>query len=173
MATLEKELSSLSQSSASSEQQYPFQSLATRPSVGTAISKHRVLSFAIYDLLAVWLPSLIAVACRYPHGLSGRGALHGHVIPAHFGFLLLYSVLISLFCKTQGLYAVSQWMSLRQQTIATVKSIVLATVLLGGFIYLSEIRLISYAVLAAVVPLTLSSMLGWRYFRRKRIQKAF
>src|SRR5438270_1439532 len=43
----------------------------------------------------------------------------------------------------------------------------------GGFIYLSEIRLISYVVLAAVVPLTLSSMLGWRYFRRKRIQKAF
>src|SRR3954447_5917757 len=71
MATLEKELSSLSQSSASSEQQYPFQRLTTRPSVGTAISKHRVLSFAVYDMLAVWLPSLIAVACRYPHGLSG------------------------------------------------------------------------------------------------------
>jgi exopolysaccharide biosynthesis polyprenyl glycosylphosphotransferase len=85
------------------------------------------------------------------------------------GFLLLYSALIVLFCQWKDLYRTPRLRSATEESIAVMKAVSLATLLLTAFIYLSDVNIVSRRVLIVGLVLNTISLSAWRYAKRQII----
>ena len=128
--------------------------------------------FVITDLLAVWLGGFLALSLRFSFHLLRDPLDYPATLPTHMAFVLLYSGLVVLFSDSLGLYSNYQSMSGGQEAFTTLKSVVMANVLLTGCIYISGIKFISRLVIAVTMLFALLGMASWRYLRRRRITSA-
>lgn len=124
------------------------------------LSARRIM-VVLVDLLSIWCAGLIAIALRFP--------LRVQLTETHAAFLLLYSGLIILFCNTQKLYSSIPFTSSRQETIAIMRAMSLASIFLTAFIYASGLKTISRFVVTLTMVLGLVAISGFRYLRRRRL----
>jgi exopolysaccharide biosynthesis polyprenyl glycosylphosphotransferase len=144
----------------------PGDAIARPSQLHNALLARRIV-LVIVDLLCIWAGGLVAVALRFPQFHRSHWTIESHA-----AFLVLYSVLIILFCNTQTLYSSVQFRSSKQETVAVMRAIALASVLLSAFVYISGFKLISRFVITLTMLLSLVAIAGLRCLRRKRLQSA-
>lgn len=129
--------------------------------------------YAVIDICFIVANCIISFLIRF----SARdlpGGLHEHLSGAlnllsapYGGFLLLYVALILLFCDWQDLYRTPRLRSAHQESIAVIKAVTFATLLLSAFVYLSRVRVVSRAIVAGSLILNVATLVAWRYAKRK------
>jgi exopolysaccharide biosynthesis polyprenyl glycosylphosphotransferase len=124
--------------------------------------------FVAADLSSIASGALLVIAFRFPSSVTYR---HSYVAE-HIGIAILQAVLTILFAHTQRLYSAYQSFSRTKEFLAILKSILLATILLGGCLFISGAKMSSRLVIAATALFALISMFGWREFRRRSIRRA-
>jgi exopolysaccharide biosynthesis polyprenyl glycosylphosphotransferase len=150
----------------------PFEVTASKrpPPVQSVEFSRRQWLFVAADLFCINSGALLAIASRFSSIID-----HPHAaltLAGHVSISILFSVLIVLFCNTQGLYSVYQPISRFQECIGIFKSVLFATFLLGGSLFVSGIKSTSRLVVANTALFALFSMVGWRVFRRWSLSKA-
>lgn len=133
--------------------------------------------FVTADLCGIMSGALLAITLRFPEAGIPQTAHANPLVPRapiaeHLGVAFLYAVLIVLFCNTQKLYAAYQSSSLTKEFEAIVKSVFMATVLLGGCLFVTGIKTTSRLIVAATAVSAVVTMFGWRQFRRRSIRRA-
>jgi exopolysaccharide biosynthesis polyprenyl glycosylphosphotransferase len=133
------------------------------------------LIYALIDICMVVTNAAVIFLLRFFHGdptkyLKGRfGVITGPPYISYEGFLFLYVGLILLFCDWQDLYRTPRMRSVFDESVAVVKAIFFATLLLTTFIYISGEKEISRLVVAGCLLLNAISLVAWRYAKRKII----
>ena len=145
--------------------------LSKRPApAATPAFTRRQWLFVIADLTCIISGALLAILWRF-------ASAHHHIannitLADHLSITVLYAVLIALLCYTQSLYSIYQPISRLQEFFAIAKSILMATFLLGGSLFVSGVKGTSRLVIAFTAVYALVTMLGWRSFRRWSLGKA-
>jgi exopolysaccharide biosynthesis polyprenyl glycosylphosphotransferase len=134
------------------------------------------LSYALIDLFLVWLDALIAFSLRFlanwQKAISHWNWFSGDQsfpFTHYIAFLLLYSVLLLLFCQTQSLYRTIRARTATEESFAIVKAVFLATLLLSAFIYLSGVKTVSRLVVGYAGVFNVLTFIGWRLWKRRII----
>jgi exopolysaccharide biosynthesis polyprenyl glycosylphosphotransferase len=117
------------------------------------------------DLISVWCGALGAVTLRFAPRIEWT-------VETHAALLLLYSGLVILCCNTQKLYSGFQFRSSKKETIAVARAVGMASILLTAFIYSSGLKTISRFVVVLTMVLSLASIAGSRFIRRRRLEMA-
>jgi exopolysaccharide biosynthesis polyprenyl glycosylphosphotransferase len=131
------------------------------------------LIYALIDICMVVTNATVIFLLRFSQGdpikyLKGKfGVITGPPYISYEGFLFLYVGLILLFCDWQDLYRTPRMRSAFDESIAVVKAIFFATLLLTTFIYVSGEKEISRLVVAGCLLLNAISLVAWRYAKRK------
>lgn len=120
------------------------------------------------------MDGLIALSLRF-FGDSTSALLHWHrssveagLPTAHYAaFLLLYAVVILLFCQSQDLYRTVRTRTALNESRAIFKAIVFATLLLSAFIYLSGVKIVSRLVVGFAALLNVATFISWRLWKRR------
>jgi exopolysaccharide biosynthesis polyprenyl glycosylphosphotransferase len=131
-----------------------------------ALFARRMILIAV-DILCIWGAALSAMALRFQAPIRNHGTLETHA-----EFLVLYSALIILFCNTQKLYSGVHFRSSKEETIAVTRAMVMASLLLSAFIYISGLKTISRFVVMLTMVLSLCAITLSRWLRRRRLQSA-
>jgi exopolysaccharide biosynthesis polyprenyl glycosylphosphotransferase len=134
------------------------------------------IAYAIIDVFCVLVNGAIAFLLRFsPHHLRGLFVL-GHLtlkagqpLVRYGGFLLLYVALILLFCQLQDLYRTPRERSSSGETLAVIKAVSFATLLLTAFIYLSGVKIVSRSVVVMSLLLNVVALAAWRYAKRQMV----
>ena len=134
----------------------------------------RQAAYALIDILCVIGNGVIAFLLRFT-GWDLPGLLSpGHMtitpdqpITRYAAFLLLYVALIPLFCDWQDLYRTPRTRSAQDESLAVVKAVSLATLLLTVFIYLSGVKIISRLIVVTSLLLNTVMLVVWRYAKRQ------
>ena len=131
-------------------------------------------AYAVIDIFCVSLSGVLAFYLRfYPEGLvssahaSRFASLAHQPVNRYGGFLLLYVVLVLLFCQWQGLYRTPRTRSSQDESFAVIKAVSLATLLLTAFIYLSGVKILSREVVLITLILNTVTLIAWRYAKRR------
>jgi exopolysaccharide biosynthesis polyprenyl glycosylphosphotransferase len=141
-----------------------------RFSIVGRIPPYRQLLFVLADICCIFSAAFLAIALRFRQS----GPPHSHLlVPAHVGIIVLYAALIILFSHTQKLYSRYQPSSWATEVTAILKSIFLATLLLGGTLFLSGVKSTSRLIVAATGVSAAVTMTSWRQYRRRKLQKAY
>lgn len=132
------------------------------------------IAYALIDIFCIVVNGGIAYSLRFsPNELrrfftSGHFGLTPSQIPLPYGgFLLLYVALILLFCQWQDLYRTLRTRSANEESLAVLKAISLATLLLTAFIYLTGVKIVSRQIVLSSLILNFVSMVIWRYVKRQ------
>lgn len=146
------------------------------------IHRWQSIGLVLADVLLVLGSGLLAYKIRFP--LSFHKALFmlshpfGHasqVTKSYFGFLLLYVALVFLVALSQELYRITPVLSPTVQSLCIGRAVLVATVILAGFIYLSGIKIVSRLVVGLTALFSLGGLCAWRWFRayleRRRLAK--
>ena len=133
--------------------------------------------FVAADLIVIWVSALAALGLRFTPAFTSRFGLspldRGAHLAAHAGFLLLYSVLLVLFCNAQGLYRGMQTVSPAEEHWAVGKAVVFATILQAACIGSSGFGFVSRFVIGFTMLLSAVLLTGWRRLRRRRLEKGY
>jgi exopolysaccharide biosynthesis polyprenyl glycosylphosphotransferase len=148
--------------------------LSARPR-GQAVGGRWIqITYALIDVACVLADSVIAFFLRFPSTNLRHPFVSGHLIVTtdqpvvrYGGFLLLYVVLIVLFCELQDLYRTPRGRPSSEETFAVARAVSFATLLLTGFIYLSGVKIVSRSVVVASLLLNVVSLAAWRYAKRQ------
>jgi exopolysaccharide biosynthesis polyprenyl glycosylphosphotransferase len=133
------------------------------------------LLYALIDVCVLVANGAIAFLLRFSHGhplqfFKGKfGVAAGQPYVSYEGFLFLYVGLILLFCDWQDLYRTPRMRSAFDESVAAMKAVFFATLLLTAFIYLSGDKFISRLIVAACLLLNSASLVAWRYAKRKYV----
>lgn len=131
------------------------------------------LLYALIDICIVVANGAIAFTLRFYradplHLLRGKlGSAMGQPFISYEGLLFLYIGLILLFFDWQELYRTPRTRSALQESIAVIKGILLSTLLLTAFIYLSGARFVPRLIIASSMMLNAIALVAWRYGKRK------
>jgi len=132
------------------------------------------IAFALIDASFVILDGAIAFAVRFArgglHGFLSSGSLHLNSdlpVSRYMAFLLVYAVLVVVFCKWYDLYRTSRIRRFREEGSAVFEALFLATLLLAAFVFASGIKVVSRFVVAAAFCLNVLALTAWRYARRR------
>ncbi|MEK7407508.1 MAG: sugar transferase [Acidobacteriota bacterium] len=87
------------------------------------------------------------------------------------GFLLLYVVLIVLFCQNHHLYRTLRTRSALDESLAVAKAVTYATLLLTTFIYLSGVQTVSRLVVGFSGLLNVATLATWRMCKRRVVAR--
>lgn len=141
------------------------------PENGPAFRGRRVQAlYAIIDICCIIANSILAFLLRFtPHtfrDLLEPARLVG-MDHRYSGFLLLNIALILLFCQNQRLYRTALEQPFWMESLAIVKALSFATILLTGFVYLSGVRIVSRAVVTISSFLNILTLIMWRYLKRR------
>lgn len=131
------------------------------------------VAYVLIDTWCVLANGIIAFVVSVPSDEA-----HYHLAFAHLplvrslfngygGFLFLYAVLTVLCCQWQELYRTLRTRSVADESIAVVKAVSLATLLLTAFIYMSSIKLVSRQIVLGCYFLNAASFAAWRYWKRR------
>jgi len=142
---------------------------AKRP--GLHARRYTQLRFVITDILCVAAAGMIALWWRFRPGSGWSNHLFSTnaVIQQHLGFLVLFSGLVVLSCEMQQLYRGIQARRREDETMAVLRGITIATVLLMSFIYGLNVKTISRLVVVFTALGTAMLLVGWRRARRHRM----
>ncbi len=83
------------------------------------------------------------------------------------GFLLLYAVLILLFCQGQDLYRTPRTRSFAKETAGVAKAVSFATLLVAAFIYLTGVNIVARSVVVIGFLANAITLSMWRYMKRQ------
>ena len=127
--------------------------------------------YVLLDVLCVCLNAFIAFGLRF--WLDAAPRTGARWIPSsadvsvapYLGFLLLYVTVIVLFCQSQNLYRTARGRSTLDEAFAVVKAVLLATLLLTAFIYLSGMTAVSRLVVGSSGLFNAIALAGWRLSR--------
>jgi exopolysaccharide biosynthesis polyprenyl glycosylphosphotransferase len=133
----------------------------------------RQVAYVAIDLTMVCLGGLLAFWFTFTLQAADSGfstatpIFFAHLAaPAYPGFLLLYSALTVLACKSQHLYRTPKEQTAMQESFAVFKAVGVATALLVLFIFTSDNRQIARGVVAAAGGFNVFTLSGWRYAKR-------
>lgn len=133
---------------------------------------------AAIDFLLACLGGAAAFWLRFgPANPFGAGSLTlSETFPqisvrAYPGFLVLYAALVVVSCMGQNLYRTAREQSTVDEFLEVAKAVFLATALLVLVIFTSGNKEISKLVIAGAGTLTLSVLAGWRYAKRRYVQR--
>ena len=132
--------------------------------------------FVAADLSLIWLSALASLGLRFNPALPGRfggSFLDSGALAGHAGFLLLYSMLVVLFCNAQGLYRNPQTVSPAEERWAVSKAVVVATTLQAACICFAGLGSVSRFVVGFTSVVSAVLLAGWRRLRRLRLEKAY
>lgn len=129
----------------------------------------RLYLLVLADLCCVVSGAVLAIMLRF-HGSNADP--FGISIDKHVGIAVLYSALIVLFCHTQKLYTAYQSSSWSSELAAIVKSVLMATVLLGCTLFITGIKSTSRLIVASTAVSSVVTMTAWRQLRRRSLHKA-
>jgi exopolysaccharide biosynthesis polyprenyl glycosylphosphotransferase len=134
------------------------------------------VAYVFIDVLCVAFNGLAAFHLRF----SVSYALHfleparapfdpSASLDSYKAFLFIYAALILLSCQWQSLYRTLRTRTPREESEAVLKAVAIATLLLAAFIYLSGVKVVSRFVVAVSMLLNASSMVVWRYAKRRMV----
>lgn len=86
-------------------------------------------------------------------------------------FLVLYAALIALWCQSQDLYRTPRTRSRLDESLAVVKAVGGATLLLMAFLYLSDFKSISRFVVLLSGMQNVVTLTAWRFWRRQIVDR--
>lgn len=143
----------------------------TQGQTGPPFSGRRVqVVYALIDVCCIVANGFFAFLMRFtPHNwrdLLAPDQLVG-MDNRYAGFLLLEIALILLFCQTQRLYRTPLEQSFSMESLAIVKAVSFATILLTAFVYLSGVRVVSRGVVFVNSALNIITLIAWRYSKRR------
>jgi exopolysaccharide biosynthesis polyprenyl glycosylphosphotransferase len=134
------------------------------------------ISYALIDLLFVCIDGAIALSLRFfPN--APKSLFHWHHVSAeldlpvsHYAaFLMLYAVVMLLFCQSQNLYRTVRTRTAMQEFLAVFKAVLFATLLLSAFVYFSGVKIVSRLVVAYAGALNVATFATWRLWKRRFI----
>ncbi len=121
----------------------------------------------VLDLALVCLSAGIVFSIRFLPGLPADFPFKHYL-----AFLGLYSVLIILFCRNVDLYQTVPTRSAPDESVRVFKAVLLASVLLMAFIYLSGTKTVSRLVVGLSGVLATAMLVSWRLLRRQITQRS-
>jgi len=132
----------------------------------------------LVDVLLVSSDGLVAFYMRFLplpawHALR-TGVLtlpEGFPRKPYAGFVLLYALLIVLFCQSQDLYRTLRGRSATQESWAVVRAVALATTVLAAFIFTSNVKIISRGVVGISALLNVGTLVIWRFWKRQFVTR--
>lgn len=133
------------------------------------------LSYGIIDLFLLCLNGFVALLLRFSGNPSHKIlSFHGMTklgLPSapYAAFLLLYAVVLLLFCQSQDLYRTVRTRTAKDESFAVLKAVLFATLLLSAFVYLSGVKIVSRLVVAYAGALNVGTFILWRLWKRKII----
>jgi exopolysaccharide biosynthesis polyprenyl glycosylphosphotransferase len=130
------------------------------------------VSYAIIDLFLVCANGVIAFLFRFSPDTPGSIFRWNHLgfpVDHYIAFLLLYGLLILLFCQVQNLYRTLRSRTAAEESFAIVKAVFMATLLLSAFIYLSGVKIVSRLVVGYAGLLNIVTFVGWRLLKRRMV----
>lgn len=125
------------------------------------------IASVVLDLALVCLSAGIVFSIRFLPGLPGDFPFKHYL-----AFLGFYSVLIVLFCRNVDLYQTVPARSALDESVRVFKAVLLASVLLTAFIYLSGTKTVSRLVVGLSGVLATAMLVSWRLLRRQIIQRS-
>ncbi|HEV2386564.1 MAG TPA: sugar transferase [Candidatus Acidoferrales bacterium] len=130
--------------------------------------------FVLLDLVCVSVSAVLAFSLRFASrpaqqilGAKGPELSHGFPLSQYGAFLLLYGALVVLFCQSQHLYRTLPERDGTGESLAVLRAVTLATLLLTAFIYLSGVKIISRLVVGLSGVLNLVFLSAWRWAKRR------
>ena len=128
------------------------------------------------DLALIWLSAAAALMVRFTPELANRFGLsplhHRAHLAGHAGFLLLYSVLVVLFCHAYGLYGTRNLLSPADAGWAVCKAVGFAIGVQVLCICASGLRFVSRFVIGFAVAGSSVLLVGWRRVYRRHLERA-
>lgn len=148
----------------------PEKSLALRIPSGHWVQ----VAYAVIDVFFVCLNWLLVFGIRFwPRGNARpleyfwSGGKLGLPELHYAAFLMLYSALVLLFCNWQALYRTPRNRTARAESYGVFKAVLLATLLLSAFIYLSGAKILSRLVVLFAGVLNVVTLIVWRLWKRQ------
>lgn len=128
----------------------------------------RQLTYLTIDLALAAISAVVAYELRFHTSWLGwfDGTAFATPLADHAAFLLLFLALLALGGTTQKLYDRHQARTTGAETFAVLKTVTVATFVLGSFIYLSGIKVVSRFVVLFAAMLDIVVISGWRYVKR-------
>lgn len=147
---------------------------AARQSGGIVSGRWVQVSYALIDLFLACVDAFIAFSLRFlPNWQkaifhwSSLGSEQGLPLARYIAFLLLYAVLLLLFCQSQSLYRTVRTRTAIEESSAIFKAVFFATLLLSAFIYFSGVKIVSRLVVAYAGVLNILTFIAWRLWKRQ------
>lgn len=141
-----------------------------------------VLVPALVDILLVGSSGIIAYHLRFPDHFSplSQGIANFIRVPngrsgMYLGFLMVYAALLVLVAHSQKLYSGGARRSPIMESLLVVRAVLVATVILTAFIFVSGINTVSRLVVGFTAVFSFVLLSGWRlwqcYLTRQRLAK--
>jgi exopolysaccharide biosynthesis polyprenyl glycosylphosphotransferase len=134
----------------------------------------RQAAYALIDICCVIINGVTVFLFRFTARDLPGFLRSGHItitpdqpITRYVAFLLLYVALIPLFCEWQDLYWTPRTRSAQDESLAVVKAVTWATLLLTVFIYLSGVKIISRLIVVTCLVMNTVTLIVWRYAKRQ------
>ena len=120
------------------------------------------------DLLLVGLDGAVVLYLRFYSGGHPPSDLPvGH----YLGFLVVYAVLIGVFCQNNGLYLATRRSGPLDESFSVLMAVVWATLVLTAFIYLSGDKSISRLVVGFSGALNAVMLPAWRFWKYEIVKR--
>jgi exopolysaccharide biosynthesis polyprenyl glycosylphosphotransferase len=133
--------------------------------------------YVLIDIAFVCLNGALLFSLRFlpemPVSLGGpAGAATWRALADEYAaFLLLYAGLVVLCCQGQSLYRTLRTRTALDESLAVLKAVALATVLLTAFIYLSGVKSVSRLVVVLTGLATVAALAAWRLWKRRIVER--
>jgi exopolysaccharide biosynthesis polyprenyl glycosylphosphotransferase len=134
------------------------------------------IAYVLIDCACVIVNGAIAFLVRFSLADLRHFLTSGHLaistaqpLSRYGAFLLLYVALILLLCEWQDLYRTPRTRSSLEESFAVFKVVLVATLLLTTFIYLSGVKIISRLIVLSSLPLNVLTLIAWRYAKRRLV----
>ncbi len=134
------------------------------------------VAYVLADLFCICSVAAFVLYLRFVPKLSGHSlrpqlaALHPASEP-YVGFLVMYLTMIVLFCQSQQLYRTLRMRSPLEESFAVGKAVLMATLLLTAFIYMSGAHAISRLVVGLTGLLSAFALASWRLWKREIVKQ--
>ncbi len=133
---------------------------------------------ALIDVLFVFMNSAAAFCIRFSASTFWKAAPQVFTTPPrgvplsqYFVLSLLYATLVLLLCQSLDLYRTLRDRLLLDEALAVGKAILLATLLLTAFIYLSGLKEISRLWVGFSSFLNVATLTAWRLWKRRLVSQ--
>lgn len=131
--------------------------------------------FVAADFAMIWLTAVAALVLRFTPEFASRLGLaplyRSAHLAGHLGFLLLYSVLVVLFCHAYGLYEASHRVSRAEDSWAVCKAVGFAIGVQVLCICVSGLRFVSRFVIGFTVAGSSLLLVEWRRAHHLHLQR--